>query len=309
MDKTQILNALKNVYKLARFPRNIDFFSEDNILHIKLSINSLINNMQTDCAAFEGWAIVLKTHLGFNKIVLSWEEPDIASLTEKTILRHQNGKEYTRNDRKIALQHYQRFCYRVHKFAELYDWFSSCQEVTFNYNNLLLNYPTKGASKKAEKEEAKLERLYVQKHSLEFYGKMDHQLPLTIFRGTVSSKNQITSGSTLDIWSINENHLNIYELKKHTGNDKVGIITEILYYVNVLDDLFKHKVNYEVDAAECSFRSFNEIYHLYNNAEKVSISGLLLCDRTHPLIDEKVLKLMSDNVNDLHFEYKKLDVE
>lgn len=309
MDKTQILNVLKNIYKPARFPRDIDFFSEDDTLYIKLLFKALTDNMQTDCAAFEGWAIVLKTHLHFNKVVLDWEDPDIVSIPEKTILHRRNGKEYTRYDRNIASQHYRRFCYRVQKFAELYDWFIPCRSVNFSYDNLLLNYPTQGASKKAEKEEARLERLYIEKHSAEFSGKMDHQFPLTIFLGSVTSDNQITSGSTLDIWSIRDNHLSIYELKKHTGNDKVGIITEILYYVCVLDDLFKHKVNYDAGAAKCSYRTFNEIYSLYNNSDKVSISGYLLCDRTHPLINDKVLNLMSDNANKLNFEYKKLDVQ
>lgn len=308
MEKYQILESLRKVYKPARFPRDIDFSSTDGTLYIKLSVKGLIDNMQTDCAAFEGWAIVLKTSLNFNKVVLSWEDPDLTSIPETTTHNHKNGKEYIRYDRRIAEQHFRRFRYRVQKFEELYDWFSTCKPVKFCYDNILLNYPTQGASKKAEKEEARLERLYVENHSSEFDGKMDHQFPLTMFEGKVSSDSQITSGSTLDIWSIRDRHLNIYELKKHTGNDKVGIITEILYYVNVLDDLMHHKLKYDEGASECSFRSFNEIYKLFNAKEEVDISGILLCDRTHPLIDNQVLRLMSNNTNHLTFEYKKLDV-
>lgn len=308
MDKSQILNALKAVYKPARFPRDIDFSSIGSTLQIKLTFKGLTENMQTDCAAFEGWAIVLKTHLNFSRVILSWEDPDLSSIPEITIHRHSNGKEYAIHDRNIATRHFQRFCYRVYKFTELYDWFSVNRNVNFNYDNIFLNYPTQGASKKAEKEEARLERLYVEKHKAEFDGRMDHQFPLTMFRGKVSKDNQITSGTTLDIWSIQDNHLNIYELKKHTGNDKVGIITELLYYVNVLDDLMRHKVKYDANASECNFRSFNEVYRLYNQNENVLVSGLLLCDRTHPLINEQVLRLMSTNDNKIDFQYKKLDV-
>jgi len=307
MDKKVILENIKKHCKSAKFPRDIDFRIERNTLYITLHFKGLVSNMQTDCAAFEGWAMVIKHHIGADHVVLNWETPDFSQIPEVTD-RQRNGKQVNRQDRLIAQQHYTRFQYRVLKFSELYDWFSFSGTMDFDYSNIVLNYPMSGASKDAKTEEAILERRFVEKHKVDYGGKMDHQFPLTMFRGSISSHNQITSKSTLDIWAIDDSKVEIFELKKIKGNDKVGIITEILYYVNVMDDLMKHKVNYPSDAAGCNLRSFGLIHSLYKSNRAKGVCGHLLCDNKHPLIDSGVLSIMSSNRNGLSFDYVKLDL-
>ena len=84
-----------------KLPHGIDFVKTDsNVLEIVLK-NGTNANMQEDCAAFEGWAIVLRRWLKeFDKIILKWDYSKKEDL------------------------HYKRFLYRVYKFREIFEgWF------------------------------------------------------------------------------------------------------------------------------------------------------------------------------------------
>lgn len=70
-------------------------------------LNATCNNMQTDNAAFEGWAICLKAWLpqDIEFVELSWDIPH----------------DMKANDNRWC--HYRRFVYRVLRFSEQYKWF------------------------------------------------------------------------------------------------------------------------------------------------------------------------------------------
>ena len=74
----------------------------------KVILNATCNNMQSDNAAFEGWAICLKAWLPehVERVSLKWDSP--------------NDKLMTPNNK----QHYNRFLYRVLRFSQQYSWFS-----------------------------------------------------------------------------------------------------------------------------------------------------------------------------------------
>ncbi|MFC7540788.1 hypothetical protein ACFQU2_16705 [Siccirubricoccus deserti] len=56
--------------------------------------------MQEDASAFEGWALVLVAWCGVGRVLIDWDVPDSAALDSDP-------------------GHYQRFLYRVHRFAHL----------------------------------------------------------------------------------------------------------------------------------------------------------------------------------------------
>ena len=63
MNKEEILKKLQEKNKNIRLPSEMDFTIQDNVLTIGMTEKGLISNMQTDAAAFEGWAICLKAWL------------------------------------------------------------------------------------------------------------------------------------------------------------------------------------------------------------------------------------------------------
>ena len=101
MNKDNILDLLKSKNRNFRLPKHLDFSIEGKVLTISLSMEGLTSNMQTDDAAFEGWAICLKAWI-----------PDI-----QNVIIQKQTKELPANN-----EHYNRFLYRVMKFTETYPW-------------------------------------------------------------------------------------------------------------------------------------------------------------------------------------------
>ena len=80
-------------------------------------------------------------------------------------------------------------------------------------------------------------------------GNANHQLPMGLFDGTVSKATAITPGgaSQADLWRIDHDKFYVYELKDciNSDNTHVGIITELMFYANVLYRLFiTHDIQY-----------------------------------------------------------------
>ena len=89
-------------------PSEIDFFIE-NEKHVRMHIKKPMANMQVDCAAFEGWAVLLHAKKGCN-VTLSFEG---LSCCNKKFVDLCNEK-----------SNYTRFLYRVWKFNEqMGNWF------------------------------------------------------------------------------------------------------------------------------------------------------------------------------------------
>ena len=108
MNKNELLTLIwqKIDNKNIRFPSQIAFSVENGTLNIGISSDATCNNMQTDGAAFEGWAICLKGLLPeiVSSVQLNWKRPEI------------------RKDDSNKKLHYNRFLYRVLNFSELYEW-------------------------------------------------------------------------------------------------------------------------------------------------------------------------------------------
>lgn len=305
----KILDYLrKNVKQSIKLPRVnsdnkiIKFSLKDKTLLIELDKDAIFKNMQDNAAAFEGWALCLKSWLKdkngvpmVDKVKIKWE---IVKGTKS--------------------EHYARFLYRVRKFIENYDW-ADCdnKECLCNIKWKSVNIPDGDAfmdeeqlvkeyreklsqGKKAKKSPEKIEEILFVKENKEKFKAVANQLPMRVY---TESKIK-TPGSFLDIWALTrDNQLNICELKAE-DNKSVGIISELMFYVNVINDLVSGDLKFIDGAAECNFRSFNALYKAISEKTISKINGIIRIpkDELHPLISADVLETMNrmKNNSDTH---------
>ena len=105
MTKKGILEKLKKNCKNAqiKLPEQLEITMNGDSLIINISSEKVLKNMQTDSAAFESWALVLKRWIDeIKNVVIKWEEPMFHFITDS------------------KKQHYQRFLFRVLRFSDTY---------------------------------------------------------------------------------------------------------------------------------------------------------------------------------------------
>lgn len=294
MEKTEILNQVRKLCPSARFPKKMGFSIKNDCLIITVAQDGLVSNMQTDESAFEGWAVCLKSLLPqyIQNVEIAGNVPDMMSANQ--------------------LEHYNRFVYRLYKFCEIYQWAYTTDftnEVQrINSLQLVINVPLKDASQTASHGEAKYERIYCAENNDKFDA-MDHQLPVHLFKDSISSANTITPGSFLDIWSIIDGTLRIYELKLPT-NTHIGIISELMFYVDVWTDIMLGKITIPTTSR---YRSFDQLVRLKNTNGCEQIIGIFLADRLHSLFAcqlSKVLSLLNNGCFGMKvsFDYQKTNL-
>jgi len=258
--------------------------------------------MQTDSAAFEGWALVIKNWIkDVNKVIIKWDCLSDMNLTDSRI------------------QHYQRFLYRAKRFSEAYTWVDihpDNQSSLYNFiidtcDKIVLNAPSKPRSRKPvdkknlkEYTESQLEEFILSNEEVseQFYKAFnlkhaDNQLPVGVFREEVKSHNKIFTGgkSAIDIWGINkENTFCIFELKK-PGNTKVGALSEMLFYSYVIQDIINRKI--EISP---KFKHYKEV----QKCKKVKC--YLLAPHIHPLINLDVFALLNHSSSNIEYEYARI---
>lgn len=271
----------------ARLPEKIFFDLDVNQKHLtlKLSKECLGKNMQDNAGAFESWALVLKYYLSdmIDTVTIDWE--DI--------------KEEDKDP------HFNRFVYRLDKFLKTYGWVQTYKELPDIPAILRCNCPIvrEAASEEKFKEnsEGKLESEYVKSNSAN-YDYMNHQFPVGLFDEKKSKTTRYTPGnkSAIDIWAIKEKQFFIFELKKD-DNKPLGIISEILFYTNVIIDLFHEKILFEKKGNEFSnaldnnARGFRYFYDYLKNVNPKTVTPILLANNIHPIISTELLEFVNDS--------------
>ncbi|SRR5690554_209894 len=287
---------LSNNRRNIKIPKGITFNIAGDIAIMKLSSNAVSSNMQKDDAAFEGWALVLKRWGKYQNVIVSWDKPNSID----------NG-------------HYQRFLFRLQHFSQDFNsWFSIDRDCQIFLNDLkiketkkyLLNIPSKRDDKVSPNPEAELEDRFVNKDLREPLMNISNatslyrQLPVGVFENRVSKDALIFTGgkSAIDIWGFNkENELLVFELKADR-NEKVGIISELYFYVCVLQmvrtQVFTHK------------NCLDKNKHLLKIAATKKIKAYFLSPALHPLVDKKILELLNEVVPDeISYHYIQFDKE
>ena len=288
MNKTELKIKLN-----IRLPEHINIYTndEDDSLYIRLEGDSISSNMQNDAAAFEGWGLCILSRLdSIKRVVVDWDEPS-----------DKNG-------------HYRRFLYRLHKMMQYFgDIFTIEQSKRqsldlfikeyYNSNNLVLNYPnskaTKASNIKSKNSEAYIEARFKEDKIFDnFMDVVDRQLPVGVFKENISKETSMfTYGhSAIDLWSIKDDSLYIFELKKST-NIKIGIISEALFYLWVMSDTIKKRFRYNINGKIPQHRSFDELYSAIEEERISMIKSVLLIEKLHPLISKGTLNLINSRLN------------
>ena len=258
----------------SNLPSNIDFTFLEEELTIVLGKESVYSNMQEDVSAFEGWILCVKSALE-NK----------GYQVKKVNIKFRDSFQMGDSPKE------KQFCYRLFKCSRNYGWkIPEDATIMANVSSLdgaVLTCPKNDAAsiEVAQNAEARLERIYIEAQKKK--GKViNQQLPIGLFKDKVADVNRLTLTSFLDMWEIEEETMRIYELKAK-GNNKVGIISELLYYTNMMSDILNGRFSFEPNSkdyrgVETLKKSIGEIKHL---------EGVFLTDTLHPLISENKKKL------------------
>lgn len=284
MKKIEFLEKIKKegVNRICDLPKEYDYSLSKKVLTLKLSKKGVCENMQTDCSAFESWALALKHYCRkfVDTIVINWDDPDIIN------------------------EHYNRFIYRLTRFIQTYEWATTNKTIPPMPSLLYCSAPNSEAAPKEKHkkgDEGRIECEYVEKN-VKTYDVIDHQLPVGLFDGVVKDTTHFTPGrlSQIDIWAINGDTLKIFELKR-PKNNPLGIISELMFYTNVVNDLLSHNILISEEKAKKAvmkhYRSFDKFYEAYTGRRKINqIKAVFLADELHPLINEDMLELINNSV-------------
>ena len=286
--------ALSNKKRSIKFSDYTDIRLDDDCLFIHIASkgekNPVSENMQDDGTAFEGWAICLKGWLPdqITRVCLSWDTP--LNINE----------------------HYYRFLYRVLKFSKMFKWFEYKSEH-FNEVNLfeesftciINNCGNKIPSQKGALCEVQVEydlwkhnqREFTQKFNLT---RLNHHLPVGV---KYSDGRSLFTGrnSAIDLWGIDsDGYLSVFELKfikDKSKNTKVGIISELLLYVNIMIDSIQGKIY----APKAKLIEEKDLYKRITDLK--GVKGIFLTNELHPLMEHgKALEILNTNLFNISFE-------
>ncbi len=294
MTKEDILTHLKKETSnnRLRFPDSLLIDSENGILTLTMEEKGLNGNMQTDPAAFEGWAIAIKAIIPqyAEKVIIQWKGEGI-----------------------IERKHYNRFLYRLIRFTQSYQWASykplddqskkDLKEINDEINEWVVNYPGDKSQEQAAKEEAQLESNLVEV----LPGIKNHQLPVGLFHKDKSKETTRTprGGSQIDLWSIEDKTFTVYELKT-IDNRKVGIISELMFYSNVIKDLVDGDIHFAQEADQVTIRDFDKVFKNISNNLINRVCGVFLTNNLHPLLQKAKNLFVILNGNNRGIVYKQI---
>lgn len=306
IDKIELENEVRKLSNSnVRLPKGICFSLDKKTLSVSLDTKSVTINLQNNNAAFEGWILILKNWIdSIDKVKLAWEIPE------------------DKFKNLIEAQHYQRFLYRVTKFNKCYSWFEiedknkisiKSLRTENNDNDLILNIPNNRKLKpnKESKELNKLSESELEKYIFQNEPTLNrfketfelelanYQLPIGLFNGKVTKDCRIFPGgkSAIDIYGINnKNQFCLFELKT-ARNKKVGAISEMLFYAWMIYDVQMKLFKFELTNTE----------ELKKILETKGMNCYLLAPETHPLIDTRLMQLMSKNNYGINYLKSKIN--
>ncbi|MGK7869663.1 hypothetical protein [Falsiroseomonas sp. E2-1-a20] len=271
-------------------PNHIHVSGDTSSVTIHLSATAVLANMQDDAAAFEGWALALMSWCDVARIGIDWNEPDTNALAADP-------------------GHYQRFLYRARRFAALLGpgRIEICQPDRLDQlrvgrgKQAVLNVASQ--CRVSPYGDAPLDWRTLSENQLECWltapnsparqrlvaalrlHKLDRQFPVGVFASSVLRSNAVFTGgsSAIDILGIDEcRTLWLLELKARS-NGKVGALSELLLYSNVMHDVLTDREHWRFHVPAQPIKS------------DIGPAEILGCDRVearlltppvHPLLDQ-----------------------
>ena len=296
-------------------------------LTLDLSTESLTSNMQEDASAIEGWVLVIVGLLKESNVdIKNIEIKTNVRIDEINDYIHNESGDNGRLHLNRLFYRLTKF-YEQYKsifnititnlpvgMFSYYETDGRLRYKDMSEFNLCVNAPDSESTAQIkhanfdEMSETEVELSFVKAPKILFnkmksvfgktYDVIDRQLPVGLFDGVKSDETYITTGkkSAIDLWALSEtkDQIVICELKKKSKenyNQKVGIISELYFYVNVMHDVFVNKSIAQTKKMK-SVRSYSE---LLNNKSISNIDGVFLVDKLHPLITNEVIKLLNKN--------------
>ena len=316
MNKTEILKVIKQEIPSVVFPSNIDFQIEDTILYVTVDSRGVRNNMQDNSSAFEGWIFCIMNAIkNISEVILRWENPLYSNSKDLNIKRRQQ-------------RHYNRFLLRVIWFTDNYEWLKieknredEIDKFRKKYSFLVINYPTTSSKDKNEVEEGDSKSKFEAILETQLYHKLNeilpnsanHQLPVGIFNNIKSTETAITphGASQIDLWQLENDVFRIFELKdtENTQNKRVGIISELMFYANVFNNIFlTKKIHYpeEIFHKRKYYRGFDLIVNALVKGKVKEIDAVFLSEELHPLINSEIFKALNNGKSKIRYSYLKV---
>ncbi len=305
--KKDILKCLKTHAEGAKLPRNISFTFDGDILHLILSKQGVFGNMQTDGAAFEGWALIIKTYWNTDeeyKVCI-----DVNMQDEKL---PDPRKVFSPKSKYKDKGHYGRFLYRAKHFWEEFDWVKLSPEVQTAVDLYFekiekderTNHLPGDEAGINEHPEIQMEALF-SNHPNELIkltgdqvkGKVNRQLGCWMESKKDNTLQYFTaSRSAMDLWNLTDNTLNIFELKTITekNNAKVGILSELFFYMEYCNDLYVNRNGFNPRPGNVDDKN-DRGYYLLTQKEIKEVVGYFLTNKYHPLVEAKVVDELNRN--------------
>lgn len=253
---------------------------------ITMKKKGLNENMQSNPAAFEGWALALLIYCGVKCVQIGVDSEAVPV-----------------ND---AGPHYQRFLYRLMRFSELFPgqvvatWPDSRSKAL---NPEIERFFNQSGPRKNSRETDSVERMKAasmdkpSESSLELaleissafwtyfqLEKVMRQWPVGLFEGKVAKGHEIfTRGkSAIDLIGIRGDTLVLFELKK-SGNETVGAVSELLFYASVMRDALGASPIFKYESMKASQNCAIGPEDILRCSR---ISAVSLAPKFHPLISE-----------------------
>lgn len=273
--------------KIAYFPDDIALdYIEPNKLQMKLTKEAAGFSwqplaMQDDRACFEAWCLLIKAKTNKPELEI---ELDVEGITDAS---YAGGKP--------ANGHMERFLYRILKFSEQYHmWFKlalTLEALKENFKIYLASHSFLAIEpdKEAEEDLANLLKMGLESYvayllcdsesakrnilALTREAIVGRQLPVGLIEGIKASGKELFTGeeSAIDFWAVDENTLNVYELK--SKHPMIGIITESFFYSNYVYDVFISK---SLHHGKGSVTHEAVAYRNYDKIQAVRVKGIMI---------------------------------
>lgn len=316
-----ILKGILGTNGNMELPEGMLFEIDTNLKRINVTLgkDASVKNMQEDGAAFEGWILALKSKPKLKDYTVYLDADDEFEKYGK--YKNEEGKEPNRGTYNRCLYRLNRFRKQFGGFVTLSDKLKKLSDTLYidgteedmKSIELIVNRP-KGNAGVNSNPEIMMEALFssipddlLRKTELIIGNTMDdklyRQLPVGIFKKSCTEKCEteckiFTAGhAAIDLWSISRDNkdLCIYELKKEgkSENKKVGIVSELFFYANLMYDLYCVKDNnFDVAKKGASGRGFKKILGAKDKISK--IHAFFLVEKLHKEI-QGVLPMLNSN--------------
>jgi hypothetical protein len=274
-------------------PGLMEVIGDDDTAQIHLTSAAIQANMQTNAAAFEGWALALKRWAGAKRVGLFWPAVEPAK-----------GK---------LAPHYERFLYRAQRFADLFpDWFwldgdttgsaalgsngyrvlNVAGDRTHLTDNLICE-PGSWADEHQMECFLRQDPAFADHFGFRGGYRTDQQFPVGLFRTPLPDGNgRIFPGGkgAIDLVCADGDRFWLFELKAGK-NIPVGTISELIFYASVIRDAALGHFQFAPTRAAGNHVTGDDVL------KAKEIVAVMLGDKLHPLLsDVALLKMLNDAV-------------